>query len=114
MDGTGDRSAVIPERCAASKPESRDSGSGPSDHPGMTKTNKKREARMSDVYAEKALVFDVFGTVVDWRTSLINDFIKWSETSGIKADWTALVDGWRAVYSASMDEVRKHPERGYQ
>jgi 2-haloacid dehalogenase len=69
---------------------------------------------MSDVSAVKALVFDVFGTVVDWRTSLINDFTKWSETSGIKADWAALVDGWRAVYSASMDEVRKHPERGYQ
>src|ERR1041384_6387300 len=76
---------------------------------------KKREGpRMSDVSAVKALVFDVFGTVVDWRTSLINDFTKWSETSGIKADWTALVDGWRGVYSASMDEVRKHPERGYQ
>ena len=53
---------------------------------------------MSDVSAVKALVFDVFGTVVDWRTSLINDFTKWSETLGIKADWTALVDGWRAVY----------------
>ena len=69
---------------------------------------------MSDVSAVKALVFDVFGTVVDWRTSLINDFARWSETSGIKADWTALVDGWRGVYMASMDEVRKHPERGYQ
>ena len=69
---------------------------------------------MSDISAVKALVFDVFGTVVDWRTSLINDFTKWSETHGIKADWTALVDGWRAVYAASMDEVRKHPERGYQ
>lgn len=69
---------------------------------------------MSDVSAVKALVFDVFGTVVDWRSSLIADFTKWSETSGIKADWTALVDGWRAVYGASMDEVRKHPERGYK
>jgi 2-haloacid dehalogenase len=68
---------------------------------------------MSDLSAVKALVFDVFGTVVDWRTSLINDFTKWSETRGIKADWTALVDGWRAVYTASMDDVRKHPERGY-
>src|SRR2546423_6697795 len=79
--------------------------------------NDKKEtggARMSDVSAVKALVFDVFGTVVDWRTSLINDFTKWSETSGIKADWTALVDGWRGVYMASMDEARKHPERGYQ
>jgi 2-haloacid dehalogenase len=68
---------------------------------------------MSDISAVKALVFDVFGTVVDWRTSLINDFTKWSETRGVKADWTALVDGWRAVYTASMDEVRRHPERGY-
>ncbi len=68
---------------------------------------------MSDISAVKALVFDVFGTVVDWRTSLINDFTKWSLTRGVHADWTALVDGWRAVYAASMDEVRKHPERGY-
>src|SRR6195952_1591846 len=68
---------------------------------------------MSDISAVKALVFDVFGTCVDWRSSLIADFTKWSQTRGIKADWTALVDGWRAVYSASMDEVRKHPERGY-
>jgi 2-haloacid dehalogenase len=68
---------------------------------------------MSDISAVKALVFDVFGTCVDWRASLINDFTKWSLTRGIKADWIALVDGWRAVYSASMDEVRKHPERGY-
>src|SRR5437660_7484794 len=68
---------------------------------------------MSDISAVKALVFDVFGTVVDWRTSLIADFTKWGETRGLTADWTALVDGWRAVYAASMDEVRKHPERGY-
>ncbi|MGY3445788.1 MULTISPECIES: haloacid dehalogenase type II [unclassified Bradyrhizobium] len=68
---------------------------------------------MSDLSAVKALVFDVFGTVVDWRTSLINDFTTWGETRGIKADWTALVDGWRAVYAASMDEVRKNPQNGY-
>lgn len=68
---------------------------------------------MSDLSAVKALVFDVFGTVVDWRTSLINDFTKWGEQRGIKADWTALVDGWRAVYAASMDVVRKNPQDGY-
>ena len=32
---------------------------------------------MSDLSAVKALVFDVFGTVVDWRTSLITDFMWW-------------------------------------
>ena len=68
---------------------------------------------MSDVSGVKALVFDVFGTVVDWRTSLINDFTAWGAKHAVKADWTALVDGWRGVYVASMDEVRKHPERGY-
>jgi 2-haloacid dehalogenase len=61
----------------------------------------------------KALVFDVFGTVVDWRSSLIADFTKWEATRGITADWIALVDAWRGVYMASMDEVRQHPERGY-
>jgi 2-haloacid dehalogenase len=68
---------------------------------------------MSQNLDVKALVFDVFGTCVDWRTSLIDDFTKWSAKRGVNADWTALVDGWRAVYMASMDEVRKHPERGY-
>ena len=68
---------------------------------------------MSDLSAVKALVFDVFGTVVDWRTSLINDFTTWSTTRGIEADWTALVDGWRAVYTASMDQVRMNPQDGY-
>ncbi|CCD93461.1 putative (S)-2-haloacid dehalogenase IVA (2-haloalkanoic acid dehalogenase IVA) (L-2-haloacid dehalogenase IVA) (Halocarboxylic acid halidohydrolase IVA) [Bradyrhizobium sp. ORS 375] len=68
---------------------------------------------MSDLSLVKALVFDVFGTVVDWRTSLINDFTAWSKTRGIQGDCTALVDGWRGLYVGSMDEVRKHPERGY-
>jgi 2-haloacid dehalogenase len=68
---------------------------------------------MSDLTEVKALVFDVFGTVVDWRTSLINDFTAWSQRRGVKGDWTALVDGWRGLYIGSMDEVRRHPERGY-
>ena len=62
---------------------------------------------MSDISAVKALVFDVFGTVVDWRSSLIADFTKWSDKRGIKADWTALVDGWRAVYRSEERRVGK-------
>src|SRR3984893_8038104 len=68
---------------------------------------------MPDAPAVRALVFDVFGTVVDWRSSLIADFTTWATGRGIKADWTALVDAWRAAYAPSMDEVRRHPERGY-
>lgn len=68
---------------------------------------------MPDLHVVKAMVFDVFGTVVDWRSSLIDDFTRWSETHGITADWTALVDAWRQAYVPAMDEVRRHPERDY-
>ncbi|WP_346294569.1 haloacid dehalogenase type II [Rhodopseudomonas sp. P1] len=61
----------------------------------------------------QALIFDVFGTVVDWRTSLIEDFTAWSTTRGIGGDWTGLVDAWRQAYVPSMDEVRKNPSRGF-
>lgn len=61
----------------------------------------------------KALLFDVFGTVVDWRSSLIANFTTWGNAKGIEGDWAALVDGWRGAYMPSMDDVRKHPERGF-
>jgi 2-haloacid dehalogenase len=53
-----------------------------------------------------AIVFDVFGTVVDWRGSLIADLSAYGGKRGITADWTALVDAWRAAYHPSMDRVR--------
>lgn len=65
---------------------------------------------MADV---KALLFDTFGTVVDWRGSLIAEFTGWGEAKGINADWAALVDAWRGAYRPSMDAVRNHPERGF-
>jgi 2-haloacid dehalogenase len=55
----------------------------------------------------KALVFDVFGTVVDWRSSLIEDLSAWGAARGLPADWTGLVDAWRAAYAPSMDRVRR-------
>ena len=54
-----------------------------------------------------AIVFDTFGTVVDWRGSLIADLTGFGGKRGIAADWTALVDAWRAAYHPSMDRVRK-------
>ena len=54
-----------------------------------------------------AIVFDTFGTVVDWRGSLIADLSAYGAQRGISADWTALVDAWRASYHPSMDRVRK-------
>src|SRR5271170_4015856 len=54
-----------------------------------------------------AIVFDTFGTVVDWRSSLIADLTAFGRQRDINADWTALVDAWRASYHPSMDRVRK-------
>jgi 2-haloacid dehalogenase len=55
----------------------------------------------------KAILFDTFGTVVDWRGSLIADLGAWAEERGIDGDWPGLVDAWRAAYAPSMDRVRK-------
>ncbi len=55
----------------------------------------------------KAILFDVFGSVVDWRSSLIADLGAWGVRHGHAADWTGLVDAWRAAYAPSMDKVRR-------
>ncbi len=59
---------------------------------------------MSDL---RAILFDTFGTVVDWRSSLIAELTKFGAGRGIAADWVALVDDWRAAYAPSMDRVRR-------
>ena len=55
----------------------------------------------------KALIFDVFGTVVDWRGSLIGELTAFGAARGLAADWPALVDAWRGAYVPSMDRVRR-------
>jgi 2-haloacid dehalogenase len=55
----------------------------------------------------KALAFDTFGTVVDWRSSLIFELSKFGQENGVVGDWPLLVDEWRAAYHPSMDRVRK-------
>lgn len=54
----------------------------------------------------KALLFDVFGTVVDWRSSIIDDLSQWGRARGIAADWTQFTDEWRGLYQPTMEEVR--------
>jgi 2-haloacid dehalogenase len=55
----------------------------------------------------RALAFDVFGTVVDWRGSLIREGELLAKRKGVKADWAAFADAWRAGYHPAMDRVRK-------
>jgi 2-haloacid dehalogenase len=57
--------------------------------------------------AVKALTFDVFGTVVDWRSSIIKEAAALGARKGIEIDWVAFVDAWRGGYKPAMDQVRK-------
>jgi 2-haloacid dehalogenase len=54
----------------------------------------------------KALVFDVFGTVVDWRGSLIREGRLLGRRNKLQVDWTAFADAWRAGYRPAMARVR--------
>jgi 2-haloacid dehalogenase len=56
--------------------------------------------------AIKALTFDVFGTVVDWRTSIIAEGTALGERLGVTLDWAEFADAWRGLYQPSMDQVR--------
>jgi 2-haloacid dehalogenase len=53
----------------------------------------------------KALVFDVFGTVVDWRTSISRQAAEFGAKHGVTADWDKFADDWRAGYGAGMAKV---------
>lgn len=55
----------------------------------------------------KALAFDVFGTVVDWRSSVIREFQQFGQRHGLHQDWPAFADAWRAGYAPAMDRVRR-------
>ncbi len=56
----------------------------------------------------KALVFDVFGTVVDWRMSIAREGKALAERKGIThVDWLEFADAWRAGYGPSMNRVRQ-------
>lgn len=54
----------------------------------------------------KALVFDVFGTVVDWRGSIIREGQALGRKKKLKVDWAAFADAWRAGYRPAMARVR--------
>jgi 2-haloacid dehalogenase len=54
----------------------------------------------------KALVFDVFGTVVDWRGSIAREGELLGKRKGIDLDWVAFADAWRGGYQPAMQKVR--------
>ena len=63
------------------------------------------EAAKAQVASVKALVFDTFGTVVDWRGSIVEEGKAWEKSKGITVDWARFADRWRDGYAPSMDKV---------
>jgi 2-haloacid dehalogenase len=54
----------------------------------------------------KALTFDVFGTVVDWRQSVAREIEALGRAKGFTIDWLKFADAWRCLYQPAMQKVR--------
>ncbi len=70
---------------------------------GQVRSRARLNLSLSSV---KALVFDVFGTVVDWRNSVIQEVNALARRKGLAVDAARFADAWRAGYSPSMNRVR--------
>ena len=57
-------------------------------------------------YGVKALFFDVFGTLVDWRTGIAREAEAHLKPRGYTLDRLAFADAWRAQYQPALEEVR--------
>ena len=55
----------------------------------------------------KALAFDVFGTVVDYRGTIIHEGERLNRAKRLDVDWALFADAWRARYRPSMDRVMR-------
>jgi 2-haloacid dehalogenase len=55
----------------------------------------------------KALTFDTFGTVVDYRSTIISEGEALGKAKGLAVDWAKFADAWRGGYAPAMDRVRK-------
>jgi 2-haloacid dehalogenase len=70
---------------------------------GAEQVQRQPDQTFADV---KALVFDTFGTVVDWRTSVTNQVAELAQRKGLKIDPAKFADAWRGGYAPAMNRVR--------
>jgi 2-haloacid dehalogenase len=59
-----------------------------------------------DFQTIQALTFDVFGTVVDWRSSIIREGEALGRARGLRVDWARFAGGWRGLYQPQLERVR--------
>jgi 2-haloacid dehalogenase len=62
---------------------------------------------LGPVTETRALLFDVFGTLVDWRASVLDRAVALDSWNG---DWAPVVDDWRRAYQPALDRVRGEPQ----
>ena len=53
----------------------------------------------------EVIAFDVFGTLVDWRSSIAAELARIGERAGLRADWPAIADAWRSRYQPALGRV---------
>jgi 2-haloacid dehalogenase len=53
----------------------------------------------------EVVAFDVFGTLVDWRSSITAELSRVGTRAGLAADWPAVADSWRARYRPALAQV---------
>lgn len=78
-------------------------GAGRAVASGVAQSSGRPNPQVASV---KALVFDTFGTVVDWRTSVMQEIEELARRKGLTVDGAKFADAWRAGYRPSMDRVR--------
>src|SRR3954447_392471 len=54
-------------------------------------------------------MFDVFGTLVDWRSGVVASALEAGRRAGASADWAAVVDDWRRAYPPALERARTEP-----
>ena len=67
---------------------------------------------MASLTPIKALFFDVFGTLVDFRGGVAREAERLLAPRGARLDWGAFADAWRAEYQPGMEVIRAGHE-GY-
>ena len=79
---------------------------GPSFLPGYLGHVEANQFIPEHLKEVRAMTFDVFGTVVDWRTSIIDEGSRITAQLGLQVDWPSLADRWRGGYGPAMNQVR--------
>ena len=80
--------------------------SGPEAAAVLGRTSRHGAAGLMSEMAVGALFFDVFGTLVDWRTSIAREAERLLKPLGFSLDTHAFADAWRAEYQPGLEEVR--------